>query len=79
MSRSRAYTREMRHKAISRKKYLSQHAFGLDWFRVDGAYSKGHIGCGCKMCKYTKYYNIPLLYEMKDREYVKQYLDEMNL
>ena len=64
MSRSRAYTRLMRHKAISRKKYLSQHAFGFDWFLVDGAYSKGHMGCCCKMCKFSKHYNIPLLYEV---------------
>lgn len=78
MARTRAYRRYVRNKAILRKKSLSIHAFGFDWFLVDGAYSKGHIGCCCKMCKYTKHYNIPLLYEVKDREYVKQYIAEVN-
>ena len=79
MPRSRAYRRDMRNRAIACKKRLSHDVYGLDWFRVDGAYSKGHIGCGCRLCKFTKFYGIPLPYEVRDREYVKQYLEEMNL
>ena len=79
MSRNRAYRRDARKRAIARKKQVSHDVYGIDWFKTDGAYSKGHIGCGCRMCKFTKFHDIPLLYEARDREYVKQYLDEMNL
>lgn len=26
----------------------------MDWFTADGKYSKGHIGCGCSLCKPDK-------------------------
>ena len=35
MSRGRAYRRDMRNRAIARKKQLSHDVYGLDWFRVD--------------------------------------------
>lgn len=79
MSRGRAYRRDMRDRAIVRKKMVSHGVYGIDWFRVDGAYSKGHTGCGYRMCKYAKFHGITLLYEVRGREYVKQYLEEMKL
>ncbi len=78
MERTRAYRREVRNKAIARKKRVS-HAFcGGEWFKTDGMYSKGHIGCGCRLCKYTKHYDIPLFYEVRDREYVRLCLKEQD-
>lgn len=32
----------------------------MDWFQgVDGKYSKGHIGCGCGLCKPGKRFQRP--------------------
>ena len=50
-TRGRAYRRYRRHLAIVHKKGLSRRLIGEDWFQVDGKYSKGHIGCGCWLCK----------------------------
>ena len=50
-TRGRAYRRYRRHLAIVHKKDLSRRLIGEDWFQVDGKYSKGHIGCGCGLCK----------------------------
>ena len=76
MERTRAYRREVRNKAIARKKRVSKAVYHVNWFKKDGQYSKGHIGCGCPLCKYNRHYGIPLFYEVKDREYVKQCLEE---
>ncbi len=76
MERTRAYRRDVRNRAIRRKKRVSNDVYGIDWFKFDGAYSKGHIGCGCNLCKYGKSCGTPLLYEVKDRIYVRQCLDE---
>ena len=49
-TRDRAYRRYRRYLAIVHKKGVSRRIYGIDWFRVNGKYSKGHIGCGCWMC-----------------------------
>ena len=78
MKRTRAYRRYVRAKAIARKKRIVNAVYGGYWFKYDGQYSKGHIGCGCALCKYNKHYGIPLPYEAKDRAYVKEYLADCN-
>ncbi len=71
MERTRAYRRDVRNRAIRRKKRRSRAYYGLDWFKVGGAYSKGHIGCGCGLCKYEKHRKVPRLYEVSEREYIR--------
>ena len=59
MSRTRAYTRKMRAKAIKRKKRITSHYPGSDTFPYyphDGMYSKGKIHCSCPLCKDKAYY-----------------------
>ena len=58
-TRGRAYRRYRRHLAIVHKKGLSRRLIGEDWFQVDGKYSKGHIGCGCGLCKPGKRFREP--------------------
>lgn len=71
MKRTRAYRRYVRNKTIARKKRICKKIYSSDWYKHDGEYSKGKIHCGCKLCKYTKHFGIPLLYEVKDKEYVR--------
>ena len=53
--RGRAYRRYQRRRSIRHKKKVSYKAYGMDWYQgVDGKYSKGHIGCGCGLCKPDK-------------------------
>lgn len=60
MKRGRAYRRHQRRLAILRKKGLSKQIYGMDRFQgVDGKYSKGHIGCGCWLCKPDKRFRRP--------------------
>lgn len=54
MSRTRAYRRNVRNKAIARKKRIVSH-YGFDWYPHDGQYSKGKIHCSCKMCAFRGY------------------------
>lgn len=77
MKRTRAYRRNVRQKAIIRKKRICKGVYGNDWYRVDGKYAKGKIHCVCKLCKYGKHFGIPLLYETKDAEYVKILMRDM--
>lgn len=70
MERTRAYRRYVRNRAIRRKKRRSLAYYGLDWFKYDGAYSKGHIGCGCGLCKYEKHRGVSLKYEVMDKFYL---------
>ena len=58
--RGRAYRRYQRVRSIHRKKRLSGHIYGMDWFQgTDGKYSKGHMGCGCWLCKLGKRFHQP--------------------
>ncbi len=59
MSRTRAYTRKMRAKAIKRKKRIvSNWRWWGDYpfYPHDGMYSKGKIHCSCPLCKSKAYY-----------------------
>lgn len=58
-SNGRAYRRYQRRRAILRKKGVSRRLYGMDWFSVDGKYNKGHIGCGCGLCKPDKRFRRP--------------------
>ncbi len=76
MRRTRAYRRDERNRAIARKKRICMEAFGSPWFKFDGAYSKGHIGCNCWMCKPQKHCYIPTVFELRDADHVSQCLDD---
>ena len=58
MSRTRAYTRKMRAKAIKRKKRIvsNWHWFENGYYPHDGMYSKNKIHCSCPLCKDKAYY-----------------------
>lgn len=66
MSRTRAYHRYVRNKAIIRKKSICVHNFGFDWYSHDGQYSKGKIHCGCGLCKFGKKYGIPTIRDERE-------------
>ena len=53
--RSRAYTREVRNKAIARKKKINGYHHDMGWYKFDGMYSKGKVHCSCVMCAFRKY------------------------
>ena len=74
MNRTRSYRREVRNKAIRRKKAICQHVYwdGCDWYKHDGQYSNGKIHCSCRMCTYSKFYDLPRFSDYKDREVVKE-------
>ena len=71
MERTRAYRRDVRKRAIKRKKRICRENYGWDWFKVDGMYSKGKIHCGCILCKREKHYGIPTIREVRAQEYVR--------
>lgn len=74
--RDRAYYRQMRHRAISRKKAISRHVYGMDWYKKDGQYSKGKIHCGCGICKYDKKYGIPTVQTEREMSYFKLCMED---
>ena len=57
--RGRAYRREQRNRAIRRKKRIVNAMYDGYYFKHDGQYSKGHIGCGCGLCKPGKRFGEP--------------------
>lgn len=57
--RGRAYRRKQRNRAIQRKKRIVDAVYCGYWFKYDGQYSKGHIGCGCGLCKLGKRFGEP--------------------
>ena len=67
MSRTRAYTRKMRAKAIKRKKRIvsNWHWFENGYYPHDGMYSKGKIHCSCPICKGKAYYGKHMLTEQE--------------
>lgn len=81
MSRSRSYTREVRNKVIHRKKFICNHIYwdGCDWYKHDGQYSKGKIHCSCRMCTYSKFYDLPRYKDMVDKDRVKDALKDFGL
>ena len=70
MSRTRAYTRKMRAKAIKRKKRITSHYPGSDTFPYyahDGIYSKNKIHCSCRMCRGKDYYGRHILTRQEEQ------------
>ena len=67
MSRTRAYTRKMRAKAIKRKKRIVSNWrwFENGYYPHDGMYSKGKIHCSCPLCKDKTYYGKHMLTEQE--------------
>lgn len=61
-NRTRAYYREMRHKAICRNRYIDHKILGNEErlrYEHDGQYSKNKIHCRRTLCKYNKVYHLP--------------------
>ena len=69
MSRTRAYTRNMRAKHIIRKKHIVSHWrwFENGYYTYDGMYSKNKIHCSCPLCKSKAYYrkHMPTMQELR--------------
>ena len=76
MNRTRAYRREVRNKAIRRKKRIRHEVYGYSWYPHDGQYSKGKIHCSCAICTYEKTYDLPRLSDRKDKEVIKSAMDD---
>lgn len=78
MNRTRNYRREERNKAIRRKKKICHQVYSGEsgWYKYDGQYSKGKIHCSCRMCTYSKFYDLPRLSDYKDREVVKSAMED---
>ena len=88
MFRTRSYRREVRNKTIARKKRIcraiywgSAHKLNESpepgyWYKVDGRYAKGKIHCSCKMCTYSKYYGLPTVKDLKEREIFREALED---
>ncbi len=72
MGRTRAYRRDVRNRAIARKKRIWRTAFGCDWYFPDGKYSKARLGCNCWLCKPQKHCKILTAFEMRDADHVRQ-------
>ena len=85
MYRTRAYRRDARNKAIARKKRICREIYGTriggkektgSWYKHAGQYSKGKIHCSCRMCTFSKYYDLPRLSDYQEKEYVREALED---
>ena len=76
MVRTRAERRELRNKHIRRKKNICTKAYGWDWYKHDGQYSKGKIHCSCKMCKYGRHYGLPTIRDEREKELVDSHFND---
>ncbi len=87
VSRTMAYRRQARHKAICRKKNLKKAISGctdeelkeISPLKFDGMYSKGHINCTCGMCKPSKFKGRKSMKTISAKKFadkeIKEYLD----
>lgn len=69
--RTRAYRRNVRHKAICRKKGIVLARDGSGWYKFDGQYSKGKIFCDCGICKPCRKWGLETIKMKKEREIVE--------
>jgi hypothetical protein len=77
MYRTRSYRRDVRNRKIAHRKHIVHRYWdGCEWYKHDGQYSKGKIHCSCRMCTYSKFYDLPRLTDLKDREFVKSALED---
>ena len=78
--RGREYRREQRNRAIRRKKRIVAAMYDDYYFKYDGQYSKGHIGCGCGFWKPGKRFGEPSETERRKSapylSYLKEYREE---
>ena len=78
--RGREYRRKQRDRAIRRKKRIGDAVYDGYYFKYDGQYSKGHIGCGCGFCKPGKRFGEPSETERRKSapylSYLKEYREE---
>lgn len=63
--RNRAWRRDVRNRQIIRKKRICHNYYDFDWYRTDGAYSKGKIHCSCFLCKPSKRWKMPTFHDAK--------------
>ena len=77
MERTRAYRRYQRRRRIAVKKARSFAVYGIDWFHgTDGKYSKGHIGCGCLLCKPERRFGAPSFADARQTKACEQDIRE---
>jgi len=50
MNRTQDYYRHHRNRVIEKKKKFAKQCYGINYYKVDGKYSKGKIHCSCPMC-----------------------------
>lgn len=79
MYRTRSYRRDMRNRKIARKKRIDKavHCSIGPWYDCDGKYSKGKIHCSCKMCTYSKIFDLATVHDLKNREFVKSQFEDI--
>ena len=78
MQRTRSYRRDMRNRKIARKKRIDREVhYFTPWYNCDGKYSKGKIHCSCKMCTYSKIFDLATIHDLKDREFVKSQFNDI--
>ena len=80
MQRTREFRRDMRNRKIAHRKYICKHVYygGYDWYKHDGQYSKGKIHCSCKMCTYSKTYDLPRLKDEIFDDIQDSYMKDMD-
>lgn len=79
-NRTRAYYREMRHKAICHNRYIDHRILGNEEhlrYEHDGQYSKNKIHCRRTLCKYNKVYHLPTHRDKLEDIIEKQQLAEV--
>lgn len=50
----------------------------MEWYKHDGQYNKGKIHCSCKMCKFSRYFNLPTIKDIKEKEIFEYSINEYN-
>lgn len=80
MQRTREFRRDMRNRKIAHRKSICKHVYwdGCDWYRYDGQYSKGKIHCSCKMCTYSKTFDLPRLKDKIFDDIQNSYMMDMD-
>ena len=80
--RGRAYRRYHRNRIIRRRKRIVDEVYFGYWYKHDGQYSKGHIGCGCGLCKPGKRFGEPSIADWKKSSSylrdIKEYWEKEN-
>lgn len=75
--RNKSFRRDMRNRKIAHRKKICKHVYGMDWYKHDGMYAKGKIHCSCKMCTWSKSFDLPSLKDEIEKERVKDMLEDL--